>query len=272
MFYFKGDAEHCRPCAPGPDHGDSQRGAVVETEMGFEHGENGEGRTVHGASISSDACVSVSAGCFPPFKAVMFSECVAHKVKKQGCMCRKQEPNLRQTIAVSVFCPVNCNSYWFYCWVLKIQGTPPAPQTQRNLNGCHRVFRMLWFHWMSTSSPFHLSVTTINTGDLVHSCHQSSPDRDLSLCQHPAASRKLSHTSVRGSPHLSICRRSVASLCVCMFVSNYEGTCWEWNQLCVSEGGHLISWHIEMESVSSSLHDTSSFYSASLELQSYHVF
>lgn len=36
---------------------------------------NGEGRTAHGASISRHACVSVRAGCFPPFKAVVMFRC-----------------------------------------------------------------------------------------------------------------------------------------------------------------------------------------------------
>lgn len=45
---------------------------------GIEHGEkvtvvNGAGRTAQGATTSCHACVSVSAGRFPPFKAaVMF--------------------------------------------------------------------------------------------------------------------------------------------------------------------------------------------------------
>lgn len=73
------------------------------------------------------------------------------------------------------------------------------------------------------------------------SCYLSSTDKDLSLCQHPAASYELSHSRWQGlltCPSITA-RCSMASLGVCMFISNYRGGV-ETETSCVRL---KLSWH-----------------------------
>lgn len=76
------------------------------------------------------------------------------------------------------------------------------------------------------------------------SCHLSPTDRDLSLCQHPAASYKLSHSRWQGLLTCpSITAETLSGITGCLYVyQQLQGRCWDWNQLCATQARHSVSW------------------------------